>query len=269
MKLSFSTLCCLDASPARVIDYALSNGISGVEARVNEKGETFSHCGISDAEEIREMFADAGITVTDLALSCSIREYDTAQIEAGKNGIDFAAAIGSEAVRIFVGVHQEKFTDKVINDTEGITGALLELSAYGKEKGVEIWLETHSSYSSGKAMSELVASLGRDNIKVIWDVLHTLEYRESPEETVTYLGRKIAHVHLKDGYRASGDATQFIHTDLGKGAVPVKEILSALGKIDYDGFLSLEWESPWRDEIRSLYPDINDLLSSYRRFLDV
>lgn len=270
MKLAFSTLGCLDATAEQVTEYAIRNGISGIEPRVNDKGETFVNCTAADTVKLRDMFNNARLTITDLALSCSLREYDSKQIETGRNGIDFAAGLGCHGVRIFAGAHQSRFSDRDETDREGMKKAILELSDYGKDKNVDILIETHSTFSSGRAMKGLLDELDRDNIKVIWDVLHSLEYRETPEETVNLLGDKIVHVHLKDGFPSSDEAsTQYIHSDLGKGTLPVKRITEALDGIGYNGFYSLEWESPWRNELKGLYPDFNVLLKSYNRFLGI
>lgn len=269
MKTCFSTLCCLNEPAEKVISYALANRMGGVEIRVSDKGEAFDGKTIADAGEIRSAFSAAGIVITDLALSCSIRKNDKAQIETGMNGIDFAAAAGSHAVRIFVGEHQSRFSDKTETDFDGIIDALGVLSDYGKEKDVEIWLETHSCFSSGKAMKSLIDRLAKDNVKVIWDVMHSLEYMETPEETAAFLGNSIVHVHLKDGHPCGDpDVTQYVHTDLGKGTVPVDEIIRILDSTGYNGYYSLEWESPWRPEIRSLYQETNELLANYNRFVN-
>lgn len=270
MKLSFSTLCCLDATVEQVIEYAVNNGFSGVEARVSDKNETFGGKTIADAEEIRSLFAKADLTVTDLALSCFIREYDPAQIALGKAGIDFAAAIKAGAVRLFIGKHRERFSEKIDSDIEGITTALAELADYAKEKNMEIWLETHSCFSTGKSIRQLLDLIDRDNAKAIWDLIHTVEYHETPKETVRYLGEKIAHIHLKDGCpNTDTDIIRYVHTDLGEGTMPLREMLEELKTINYNGYFSLEWESPWRSEIRDLYPDTNDLLKAYNKFVSI
>lgn len=268
MKLAFSTLGCLGATADEVIHFALDNGIDGVEPRVNDKGETFAGNTVKDAGALRAMFRNAGIAVTDLAISCSISEYDEGQIAIGKNGIDFAEAIGTNGVRVFVGTHQSRFGDADKTDREGMIKALSELSDYGREKNVDILLETHSSFSSGRAMSGLVRELNRDNIRIIWDVLHSVEYGEAPLQSVGFMGDGIAHVHLKDARPGDDrEATQFVHTDLGKGVISVPEVIKALDTVGYDGYYSLEWEAPWRPEIRELYPDFNNLLKAYKRFL--
>jgi len=268
VKRSFSTLCCLNDTVQQVISYALENDMKGVELRVSAESSTFDDKTIADAEEIRNAFQKAGLEITDLALSCSVKSYDQTQIEIGKAGIDFAAALNARAVRLFIGEHQERFSDKIESDLEGIVKALGELADYAKKKGVEIWLETHSCFSTGKSIRELLDLINRDNAKAIWDLIHTVEYRETPKETVKYLGDKIAHIHLKDGRpNEDRDIIRYLHTDLGAGTMPLGEMLTELKSIGFDGFFSLEWESPWRAEIRDLYPDTNDLLKKYNEFL--
>lgn len=269
MKRSFSTLCCLNDTVEQVISYAINNGMEGVELRVGNDNTTFDSKGIADAENIRLAFEKANVTITDLALSCSIKNYDPEQIKIGKDGIDFAAAVGARAVRIFIGQHIERFSEMTDPDMEGIAKALMELADYGKEKGVEIWLETHSYFSTGKSIKQMLDLIDRDNAKVIWDLIHTIEHRETPRETVEWLGDKIAHIHLKDGVpNEDADSTRYVHTDLGTGVMPLGEMLEELKMINFDGFYSLEWESPWRAEIRDLYPDTNDLLKVYNTFLN-
>lgn len=267
MKIAFSTLGCLDSNLQQVIEFARKNNIKGIEPRVNADGETFGKMTINDASLIKKAFAEAEIEITDLAISCSLSQYDEKKISAGKSGIDFASSVGAMGVRVFVGANQKCFSDTDLSDFNGIVKGVRELSSYGKDKNVNILLETHSSFSSGQKMSNLVNTINCDNVFVIWDVLHSLEYRESPEQTVAFLGKKIVHVHLKDGHPSDNpELTQFVHSDLGKGVLNIGEVKSALSKIGYNGYYSLEWESPWRDEIRDLYHDFNDLLQSYIRF---
>ena len=40
-----------------------------------------------------------------------------------------------------------------------------------------------------------------------------------------------------------------------------------LEKKGYDGYCSLEWEEPWRPEIRNLYPNTEELLRDWNAFL--
>lgn len=268
MDLCFSTLCCLNDSLEQCIRYAVNNGMHGIEPRVNDKNETFGSLTIADAPQIRKAIADAGLAIPDLALSCFITDEDPRQLAVGQAGMDFAAALNAKAIRVFVGKHQERFSVPVETDKTGIIKNLQALSDYAESKKIEVWLETHSCFSSGQAMAELVGQADRENIKVLWDVAHTVEYHETPEETLCFLGNKISHVHVKDACpQEDADLTQYRHTDLGKGTLPIIEAVKLLEKSGFSGMISLEWESPWRPEIRDLYPDVNDLLKAFRRFV--
>ena len=61
----------------------------------------------------------------------------------------------------------------------------------------------------------------------------------------------------------AGGSQILILTGLGGGTVH-----SVLRSIGYDGYYSLEWESPWRPEIRDLYPDPLVLLKKYKLLLE-
>jgi len=269
MLRCFSTLCCQDYNLRQVISLALSTRMYGVEIRMDKDGTILSGMTIADAEEIRTAFADAGLTVTDVGLSVSPAGYEPQKIEAAKPGIDLASAIGARGVRLFLGKFQKKFSQLPDDDIPGIARTLREMCAYAAEKNVEIWLETHSEFSTGKSLREILDLTGCDNLKVIWDIIHTVEYKESVADTVAYLGSALVHVHVKDGIPADdADSTQYIHTDLGAGAIPIAQVLSALRGVNYRGFISLEWESPWRPEIRELYPDPLHLLFAFNKWIE-
>ena len=268
MKTCFSTLCCLNATLQEVLQFAKENSFDAVEIRVGADGKTLGGLTIKDAEKIKIAFFGAGLSIPDVAISCSVTGRDKNQIEIAKYGIDFAECIGAKGVRIFVGEHPKRFSEKVNNDIEGIKETLTLLADYAIEKGVELWLETHSSFSTGKSMKELTDLINRPNVKIIWDLLHSVEYHETPKETVRQLGKKIVHIHLKDGKpNTDPDIIEYIHTDLSDGTIPLADMFCELEKIGYDGYYSLEWEGEWRENIRNLYPDKNDLFKKYNEFI--
>ena len=112
----------------------------------------------------------------------------------------------------------------------------------------------------------LLDDIGRENVKVIWDIIHPIEDFEQPQQTWEYIGDRIAHVHIKDGKVSSNPLKHdYEYTDLGEGELPIKEILSLLKKENFDGYISLEWESPWRDELKKYDNEIEAVL---KRFTD-
>lgn len=269
MLRSFSTLCCLEKNLQEVISLALSARMQGVEIRVGNDGTLLGGMTVENAEEIRKAFVESGLVITDLGISVSFSEYDTEKLAEARNAVDLAAAVGAGAIRLFLGKFQHRFSQTPVDDIPGIARALQELCAYAAEKQVEIWIETHSEFSTGKSLREILDLVPCENLNVIWDVIHPIEYGESLAETAAYLGDRVAHVHVKDGVPTEDhDLTQYHHTDLGEGVVPIREFLALLRKMNYTGFLSLEWEKPWRPEIQHLYPDTQDLLVAFNRWIE-
>ena len=59
------------------------------------------------------------------------------------------------------------------------------------------------------------------------------------------------------------------YTKLGEGELPLKELLKLLEEKNYMGYVSLEWERAWRDEIKE-YPDSLDFIfQMFNEFAEV
>lgn len=269
MKRAFSTLACPELSLPDVLALANRCGIPAVEMRL-DGAQRICGRGLDEADTIRQLCGDAGVVLTDLATGVSLREYDPAQVQMAKECVRLASAVDCPALRVFVGDMVSRFSDPIHQDEAGICRALTEICTFAAEHGVQVWLETHSTYSTGRAIRGLIDRVGAPNLYALWDLIHSIEYAEAPAETVRLLGDRLAHVHLKDG-RHSGDRdrTQYIHTALGEGEMPVGETLALLRDAGYDGYVSLEWEKPWRPELAHCYPDAEATLCAYQHWLDM
>jgi sugar phosphate isomerase/epimerase len=256
MKIAFSTLCCIDYSVEQIVELCKKTNVFGVELRLDLNG---AHKEM-DFNKAHALFENAGITVTDIASSIFVRASDFD--EGWKRYVDAAAIFNAKGVRVFVGDHGKTPYDEVCLKVPTISAAIKNLCRYAKEKGVEIWIETHSEFSTGKAVKKLIEEVNEENLKVIWDVMHSLEFNEEIGETVSYIGSSIVHLHFKDGV-PNNEGFEFKHTDLGAGIMPFKETVDIMKSVNFNGYLSLEWESPWRPEIRELYPDPAVLIEKY------
>ena len=259
MKRAFSTLCCINYTAEEIVELAKNNNLQ-VELRADDNN-------VENFFGKKELFENANVKIINIAASISIIGEDIS--EKAYRYIDLAENLNAKGVRIFAGKSPQTFQNEIISDIEGIIKGIKKLCEYGKSKNVEIWLETHSELSTGKLCKRILDGVNMDNLKIIWDVLHSIEYKEAISDTVKYLGDKIVHVHLKDAVPPEDmNMCQYVHTDLGAGVLPFEEVISALETMDFNGYLSLEWESPWRPEIRNLYPDPNVLLEKYNNVLD-
>ena len=251
MKLSFSTLPCMESSALELKQICEKFGYGASEVRVNNDN-TFTH--------------GDGLSISNLGSSICIKKYDQALLDNAIQIFKNAAASGIGAVRVFLGNFCRTYDapkEPVIHDE--IVEMLQKLC---DSTDISVWVETHNEYATGKALRKLLDDVNRDNLKIIWDIIHPIEDGELPEDTLKYIGNDVAHVHIKDGIKPS-DKNQhdYIYTRLGKGELPIKEIVHLLTEHGYDGFYSLEWESLWRNELKELNITNDDLFESYIAFM--
>ena len=268
MKRAFSTLCCLSYNIEEIFQLAKDSRMDGVELRLDMERIRAWHENDEVYASIRQ-WPSQGLVVTDIAASISVRGYDEGIIEDAKLCIDVAAGIGTKAVRVFAGANRKRFSDRVENDETGIVKGLRAICSYAAEKQVEIWLETHSSLSTAAAARNVWKLVNMPNLKILWDVMHSVEFHETLEESLKALQGCLAHVHWKDGRPAEDtDLCEYTHTDLGDGVMSLSPLVRKLDEVGYDGYVSLEWESPWRAEIRDLYSDPAVLLARFNELME-
>ena len=118
-----------------------------------------------------------------------------------------------------------------------------------EQSRVVLLVETVGYYADTLKLGDLLASFMTDNLAALWDLHYP--YRvcgETPEATVKNLGAYIKHVHLKDSESAE------VHAIVGEGSLPLDRVMNALRSVNYDGFISIEWDPKWEAEISS--PDV-------------
>lgn len=268
MKRAFSTVACMGYSYKEIADCAVWANMDAVEIRLNDDG---SICGLSEDElsEASTYFKAKNLVICDLGTSVNLVDYSKEQIEKAKGAVLLANQVGAKGIRVFLAPFVKYHTDLQVYDFEGIVKALKELCVYAEEFGVEIWVETHNAFSTGACLKELLDAVACDNLKIIWDIIHPIEKGEMPEETMAYLGNRIAHVHIKDGKPFSdSNRINYVYTKLGEGTLPIKKIITMAMEKGYNGYFSLEWEKEWKVEIRDTFENLTDILEQYNHFLD-
>lgn len=250
-KLAFSTLPCMDFDAQMLSGLCKKFGFSGVEVRTKDDGSF-----VSGNE----------ILVTDVGSSICIKRYDKELLESAKKLTGEISRQKIRAMRVFLGNFCQRYdAPREELDYDGIVKMLQELS---DSSGCEIWIETHNEFATGKALKKLLSDIDRDNVKIIWDIIHPIEDGETPEETIAFLGGKIAHVHIKDGKKRTDPIWHdYEYTPIGEGELPIKKIVKLLSENGYDGFFSLEWESLWRKELKNLNWSVDEILQKYIDFM--
>ena len=267
MKMAVSTVACMDASWQDVLSCAVQARMDAVEIRLNDDGSVF---GLADVgiTEMARAYHDSGVAISDLGTSVRFSEYDEKALERAERAIILAEKTGATAIRVFPGSFVKRFSAEATHDIDGMARFLREASAVAEKHSVEIWIETHNEFSTGKSLRCLLDKTDCANVKVIWDLIHPYEYGERPEDTIRLLNGAIAHVHVKDGKKATdADCIDYIYTKLGEGEIPLSSMFDLLKSAGYDGYYSLEWEKEWRPEIRSIYGSTQALLTDWNAYL--
>lgn len=266
----FSTVACMDLDDRSVIAACKAYDMTGVEVRLGDNGSVFGLTDKNDLQKIKAQFDKNKIVITDLGSSACFAGYDEGVMQTAKHAVDRAAVLQCRAIRVFLGyfaVHVNP--DKPEPDYGGIVRALKELCDDARSKNVEVWVETHNEFATGKVLKPLLEDVNKENLKIIWDVIHPIEDGETVEETWAQIGKSIAHVHIKDGVNRHDPMWHdFQYTRLGEGELPLYRIFDLLQRNGYDGYLSLEWETAWRPELKALSLSFDDVLCGYNEFLE-
>ncbi len=173
-----------------------------------------------------------------LSVSCLDTPIDLSQEETAPEEFDqlFQAASVLKAPCIAV---------CALSDHEDLVRRNLE-SILPKLTGTEICLliKTTGIYSNTERLRMLLDSFASDELGALWDMHHPYrDFGEKPDTTIRNLGAYVRHVHLRD----SDD--EGAYNLMGEGTLPVREMMLALGSIDYNGFLSMEWKPEWMPDL--------------------
>jgi sugar phosphate isomerase/epimerase len=252
MKTSFSTLACPHWSLTQVLRAAVNFGYNGVELRVlsNEldlwKLPEFQP---SARDDTRKQFEDQDILIPCVGTSAYFhsaevterqRNFDTALRMA-----ELAAELGARSIRVFgdriqAGCSREE-------SVTWISESLSQLAERLKPEKVEIWLETHGDFATAADVSELLDQIDEGSIGVIWDPANAFAQVGEAPLIPAQMTTRIRHVHLKDLLRDVQRPPQYVPT--GEGDFPFKTMFESLALINYQGFISFEWEKHWHPEL--------------------
>lgn len=252
MKLAFSTLGCPEYDLEQVIEAAREYGYQGIGIRT-VRGESylpnlkeFQPKGI---EETHRKLNRAGLEVVCVSSGIRFESLDAQerekQLRDAEKYVDIAVHLEAPFIRVFGGpLPKEQDHEETMRH---IVNGLYKTAEIGSKKGIKVLLETHDSFSTGKACRELLSQIGHQNLAVLWDILHPYRCGEKPEETLILIGDLIRHVHIKDSSNYSPES--FNIKLCGEGTLPIRECVALLRKRGYDGYLSFEWEKGWHPEI--------------------
>ena len=85
---------------------------------------------------------------------------------------------------------------------------------------------------------------------------------EPPRTTAARLGPYLRHVHFKDSVLEGGKTVPRL---IGRGDLPLEQVIAALRSIDYNGWICLETEKRWHPDTA---PEPEESLPQFVRWME-
>lgn len=180
------------------------------------------------------------------------REKWNHEVEKVYEGIRIAKRLETNVVRVFSGDLTEdgmSYEDAQALIVEGLSkGAKM-----AEEERVYLAIENHGLLAGkSEQVEEIIEKVDSPFVKSTFDTGNFLLVHEKPEDAFERLKDNIVHVHFKDfrkkkSYESmkgivSIEGTELIGTIPGDGQVNLSYIVNGLQAIDYQGWLSIEYE---------------------------
>jgi sugar phosphate isomerase/epimerase len=241
MNLSFTTLSVQDKTLREAITIARNYKLEGIELRGKDNCHISPRSSRAYIESAKEMIHGEGLTIPCLTAYTKFfqhtKEAAVAQAYELAPMLELAAEIGAATVRTFMGPVPEGMER---SEAENIAAEGLNQAAeMAKRLPVRIVIETHDSVKSGAVLAPLLKKLPV-TIGVLLDIIHPWDAGENITTTLSIIGERIYHVHIKDIFDTLHNGR--IYSPIGQGKLDVINTVKALLDFGYQNFFSLEWE---------------------------
>ena len=251
MRLAFSTKGWHDATWEDFLTAAQDLGFEGIEIHnlyakaMQKKG---APADSQAAAAVYRALYDKHLSVPCINVAGDLCDKD--QQQAVFEEIDTCISAAKRLHTPYVRLHtvyntEDRFDEALVRE------ALAYALPKAEQNDVILLIETMGAYANTALLRELLDGYAHDNLAALWD-FH-FPYRmngETAQATVTNLGAYIRHVHIKDSLvQADGTLSYQL---IGEGDLPVDQLMKALDSVDYDGFVSLEWDPRWLPELMDM-----------------
>ncbi len=237
-----------------VMDKAKELGFDGVEF-IESAFPDKKPC-LETAKKYRDYANKIGIEIANLAIPADVINDDGAYDKLCR-WVDTAEALGVKTMRhdITGGINERTYQG--YGDIVGKAADVCrKVTEYAKTKGIKTMTENHGYFSQDSDRVELlVNTVASDNFGLLLDMGNFLCADENPSNAFGRCAPYAFYVHAKDFLVKSGADTNpgksfFVSrggnylrgTIVGHGNVPIKACLLALKKVNYDGWISIEFE---------------------------
>ena len=165
----------------------------------------------------------------------------------------------SVANNINVGYVKVSASENCETDFEYVTEFTEDILKLCEEKNVVLLIETSGMFSDTDKLCDLLNFFASDFIGADWNMYETyFKSGEDAEHTIKNLGAYVKLVHITDAEKY-GERTL-----IGEGKIPFKDMMNALRSINYDGYISVEWDPLWIDGV----DDLEVILTHFESYME-
>jgi sugar phosphate isomerase/epimerase len=265
MKLAFSTLGCPGWELREIVAAARKWGYEGVELRaVGGSLDLLGRAEFGPAQLAATRGYFQGLEICCVDTSCTFHSPDESErgnhVKVALAHAELAAKLGAPLIRVFPdkiqsGAQREETRDWI--------AACLREIAERMPDDVNVGLETHGDFARAEYSAEIVTLADHPKVKLIWDIANSVAAGDEIEHAARVVQPYLAHVHLRDAKPVAG-SEHWLPVLAGTGRVSFVEAVAALRDLNYDGFVSFEWEKYWHPEIEAPEVVLPDFINAYR-----
>jgi len=252
MKLSFSTNYWDGYSIFDFFSFAADYNFSGIEIH-----------SVKELDGVSITAVDTKQRETNINICCINLTSDISDASAYKKAQNELFECIEAAKKLAIPCIRLKCSGNV-GDTEKIEAAkkfVSENIAFAENAKVELLVESMGVFSDTASLRDFLDYFACDSLGALWDFYYPYSVcKEAPDQSIKNLGAYVRHVHIKD---CDSDGVPCL---IGEGTLPVKELLNALRSINFDNYISLEWNPEWISELADVhivFPQFTAYLSSY------
>ena len=249
MKLSLSTYGWSKHTWDTICRIAKNSGFSGIE--IHSGHEPKLKGGIFNPDSANATYRDLlekGLEIPCIDATSNITAPNKIQETCAEIEVCIKNAYNLRVPYVRIGAKESAWTEEEQKTTA--IKCLEKLSPIAEKHGILLLIESIALFSDTKKLCQILDHFACDNLGALWDMHHTVtKGEETAAETIKTLGAYVKHVHLKD-YEIVNDKIEY--RLIGEGSLPMKELMLALYSINYDGFISMEWEPEWMNEMTDI-----------------
>ena len=255
MKLSFSIENWKEMNWADFCDAAEATSVTGIEL-YNIEGPLFQGKSSPTNPELaaatRRQLVKRGLTIPCLD---TVGDFtDPAFLREMEECIEVAVNLGIDSIGIHTSEADQGLCEKALESLLSMVGG----------KNVTILVETAEAYADTSHLRDLLNHFADDRLAALWDMhTTTVVSGEDAETTITNLGAYVRHVHIHDFRKKDGAVVPEL---IGEGELPVQDLMNALRSVNYDGYVSLEWDPDWMPGLEDSEIILTHYASTMKRY---